>query len=284
MQTELLDTFLDLVETRSFHRTADRLGVTQSTVSGRLRALEAAVGVRLFDRGRAGAALTTAGLRFEAHARALRRAWAEGRRAARGAGEAALRLQIGMQHDLAASRLGDWLAAFRRALPDAAFYIELDYSEQMCVDLVAGSLDFAVLFTPRPHPDLHFVTLGELRYRMVSTHAARLDQVDPARYIRANYAPAFAAAHAAALPAFEAATVASGQNAAVAGLIGTIGGSAYVSEATAAQLALAGTSRAVEDAPVLTQPVAAAMLLRHRTARLQAVLLAIVRRQFAARR
>ncbi|MGA1275699.1 MAG: flagellar basal-body MS-ring/collar protein FliF, partial [Gemmobacter sp.] len=40
MQIDLLDTFLDLLETRSFHRTAERLGVSQSTVSGRVRALE----------------------------------------------------------------------------------------------------------------------------------------------------------------------------------------------------------------------------------------------------
>ncbi len=33
MQIELIETFLDLMETGSFNRTADRLGVTQSTVS-----------------------------------------------------------------------------------------------------------------------------------------------------------------------------------------------------------------------------------------------------------
>ena len=32
MQIDLLDTFLDLAETRSFHRTAERLRITQSTV------------------------------------------------------------------------------------------------------------------------------------------------------------------------------------------------------------------------------------------------------------
>ncbi|EKD61788.1 MAG: Transcriptional regulator, LysR family, partial [uncultured bacterium] len=73
MQIELLDTFLDLVETRSFHRTAERLNVTQSTVSARVQTLEAAVGARLFTRSRAGTDLTTEGLRFESHARLLRR-------------------------------------------------------------------------------------------------------------------------------------------------------------------------------------------------------------------
>jgi DNA-binding transcriptional LysR family regulator len=281
MQIDQITTFLDLVETRSFHRTADRLDVTQSTVSGRIKALEAALGVALFTRSRAGADLTTEGLRFEPHARALRAQWAEGLRAATGAGDRALTVRIGIQHDLVAGRLGEWLAEFRRALPDAGFYVELDYSAQMCADLIAGNLDFAVMFSPRPHPDLHFVTLGDLRYRMVSTHAVRLSEVEPARYVLGNYAPAFAAAHRAVLPMLQDAAVASGQNAAVAGALVSLGGSGYVTEDTA--LTMAGV-QLVADAPVLTQPVHAGMALRLRTARMQARLLAIVRRQFGVSR
>jgi DNA-binding transcriptional LysR family regulator len=284
MQIDLLDTFLDLLETRSFHRTAERLGVSQSTVSGRVRALEAALGARIFDRSRAGVQLTTEGLRFEPHARALRLGWSEALRGTRGAGARALTLRIGIQHDLAGSRLGDWLAAFRRALPDCGFYIELDYSNQMCADLATGALDFAVMFSPRPHPDLHFVTLGEVRYRMASTDAECLSDVRTERYILGNFAPAIAAAHRAALPHLHDAPVASGQNAAVAGLLATIGGAAYLAEETAAAMVAAGTARMVADAPVLTQPVHAGMLLRHRTGRMHAQLLSIVRHQFGARR
>ena len=58
MQPEQIETFLDLCQTRSFNRTAERLGVTQSTVSGRVAALEEVLEVRLFDRSRAGTALT----------------------------------------------------------------------------------------------------------------------------------------------------------------------------------------------------------------------------------
>ncbi|MFN6977456.1 MAG: LysR family transcriptional regulator, partial [Gemmobacter sp.] len=177
MDDQQLSTFLDLVETGSFHRTAERLGVTQSTVSGRIRALEAAAGAVLLTRGRAGARLTTEGLRFAPHARALLRGWAEARRAAAGSGAVALTVRVGIQHDLAGARLGEWLAAFRKALPDAGFYIELDYSTQMCADVAAGRLDFAVLYTPVADPDLHVETLGAMRYRMVSSHAARLGDV-----------------------------------------------------------------------------------------------------------
>jgi DNA-binding transcriptional LysR family regulator len=80
MQIDLLDTFLDLAETRSFHRTAEKLGITQSTVSARVAALEQAVGSRLFDRSRAGTDLTPEGRRFEPHARALRHEWNEAKR------------------------------------------------------------------------------------------------------------------------------------------------------------------------------------------------------------
>lgn len=283
MQPDQIATFLDLVETRSFHRSADRLGVTQSTVSARIRALEAALGVSLFTRSRAGAALTTEGLRFEPHARALRSEWAAALRAAGGAGEQALVVRVGMQHDLVGGGLADWLAGFRTALPDAGFYIELDYSAQMCADLIAGALDFAVLFSPRAHPDLHFVTLGDMRFRMVSTEAGRLGQVDPRRYIVGNYAPAFAAAHRAALPHLHEAPVIVGQAAAVAGLLTGMGGTAYLAEETARALVAAGSVQPVQDAPVLSQPVHAGMALRQRTARLQARLLAIVRHRFEAR-
>ena len=284
MQPDQIATFLDLCETRSFHRTADRLGVTQSTVSGRIKALEEALGVMLFTRSRAGADLTTEGLRFEPHARALRAEWAAALRAAGGAGNAALVVRVGMQHDLVGGRLADWLAQFRAALPDAGFYIELDYSQQMCADLITGALDFAVMFSPRAHPDLHFVTLGDMRFRMVSTHAGRLSQVDPGRYIFGNYAPAFAAAHRAALSALHEAPVTVGQASAVAGLVAGLGGSAYVAEETAQAMVAEGGVQMVADAPVLSQPVHAGMALRQRTARLQARLLGIVRHQFGARR
>ena len=39
MRVEYLETFLDLVQTRNFQRTAERLNITQSTVSARIRSL-----------------------------------------------------------------------------------------------------------------------------------------------------------------------------------------------------------------------------------------------------
>ena len=145
----------------------------------------------------------------------MRREWNEARRSVRTAGDFAQAMRIGIQNDLAAARIGDWVAEFRKALPETSFYIELDYSTQMSTDVLASELDLAVLFTPRHLPDLHYETVGEIAYRMVSTHATRRAEVVPQRYIFANYSPAFDKAHRQLLQDLQEAPVASGQNAAV---------------------------------------------------------------------
>ena len=72
--------------------------------------------------------------------------------------------------------IDETVAEFRAALPETAFYIEPDYSNQMCADLLTGILDFAVMFAPKPHPDLHFESVGDVAYHMVSADTDRLAQ------------------------------------------------------------------------------------------------------------
>lgn len=267
MQPEQIDTFLDLCETRSFNRSAERLGVTQSTVSGRVGALERVLGVRLFRRSRAGTELTTEGLRFEPHARALRHAWTEARAAARGADGQAMAIRLGLQNDLAMGDPGRWVQVLGALLPQAGLYIEADYSAQMCRDVQGGLLDLALLFTPHPSPDLHFESLGELNYRMIAPLDSGLEAlagITPDRYVMANLSPAFARSHDALLPHLSAPPLAAGQSATVQGLIMTQGVAGYQEERVAARLVEEGRARLIVGAPVLTQPIYAALHYRNR--------------------
>lgn len=283
MQIDLLDTFLDLAETRSFHRTSERMGITQSTVSARIAALEEAVGSRLFDRSRAGTDLTPEGRRFEPHARTLRHEWNEARRRIIVPQTAAHLVRLGIQNDLAAVYLGDWVAGFRRAVPDTAFYIEPDYSNQMCADLLTGILDFAVMFSPKPHPDLHFESLGEVAYHMVSSETATLAEVAPDRFIFAHFSPAFEEMHRQVTPHLASAPVSVGQSGSVVSLLNAMGGSGYVLERTAQEMVATGRFRPVSDAPVLRQPVYAALHIRHRIAPLHRRLRRVVYRRLAGK-
>ncbi len=283
MHIELIETFLDLIETRSFNRTAERLGITQSSVSGRVASLEASLNVRLFTRSRAGTDLTTEGLRFEQHARTLRHEWHEARRRIQPQGDAAITLRLGIQNDLAAGLIGDWMVEFRARLPECAFYIEPDYSTQMCLDLLTGALDFAVLFTPKPQPDLHFTTLGDMAYRLISSDTDHSTGLTPARHIVPHFSPAFEREHRALLPNLAITPISVGQSLTVTALLNTMGGSGFVMEPTAHQMVATGRFHMVKDVVAMHQPVFAATHIRNRTSRLHRELLRIVQKHFITR-
>lgn len=283
MQIDLLDTFLDLCESRSFNRTAERLGITQSTVSARIASLEGALDARLFTRSRAGTDLTVEGQRFQAHARTLRHEWNEARRRIQVPRGAATAVRLGIQNDLAAQYIGQWIADFRRSFPDTAFYIEPDYSNQMCADLVTGAQDFAVMFSPKPHPDLDFTSLGEVPYRMISSSATRRADLDPESYVMAHFSPAFEAMHREVLPELGETRVSVGQSGAVTALLNTMGGAGYVIEPALNAMLQTGRFALVEDAPVLRQPVYAATHLRNRINPLHRRLTRIVQRNITGR-
>lgn len=266
MQVDLIETFLDLMETRSFNRTAERLNITQSTVSHRVKALEAQFNRKLFTRNKGGTVPTAAGLRFLDYAKALQNQWHEATRAVTNAGALERSMRLGIQHDLAEAFAGEWLSAIRLELPTTEIYMEADYSNQMNRDLGAGDLDLAMLYTPHYLPDLHYERIGDLHYVMVSADTSSLSDVRIESYIQAIYSPAFDRAHRLALPHLSVAPVASGQNMAITMLLHSLGGAAYVTTATADRLVRSGRANLVVDAPVIPQTVYAATSLRTRHA------------------
>ncbi len=283
MQIELLETFLDLIETRSFHKTAERLSITQSTTSARIKSLETSIGARLFNRSRAGTNLTTEGLRFESHARILRQEWNEAKRAMAPLGTSALSFRIGIQNDLAATYIGEMIVEFRRNFPQTSFYFEPDYSTQMCLDIVSGAQDFAVVFTPKPHPDIYFVAVGELPYRLISSDARTHAEIKSDTFINAHISPAFEQTHREVLPEFLGASLSIGQSAIITALLQKLGGTGFVLAESAAQMVAGGGFYYVEDVPAIHQSIFAALPLRRRTSQAYVRLVRSVQRTFATR-
>ncbi|MBD9373005.1 LysR family transcriptional regulator [Rhizobium sp. ARZ01] len=266
MQIVLIETFLDLMETRNFNRTAERLNITQSTVTHRINALEALFARKLFARNKGGTQPTAAGLRFVDHAKALQHQWHEATRAVETAGAYERSMRIGLQHDLAAHYAGDWLAAVRKELPATSIYLEVDYSNQMNRDLGAGDLDLAILFTPHYLPDLHYEHIGEVHYEMVSNRAKRIEDVRPEDYIQAVYSPAFDRLHRQAYQHLSTAPIASGETTAIIALMTKLGGSAFVMEPDARRLLRTGAVNRVSGTDPISQSVYAAVNVRTRHA------------------
>lgn len=264
MNIEQVRTFLDLVETRNFGRTAERFEVNQSTISFRIRSLERALGARLFVRGRGPAELTPEGARFERYALSLRLAWNLACEDAGLPSRFAERLRIAMQIQLADRLVDGWGLVLKQMLPDTAVHIDSDYSKDMTQDLVVGTLDLAVLYDPERRPELVVEHILDERFVMVATRPCALDDVGPDAYIRVRESPRFQQQHAECLPALEH-TALSVETASMAlTCLQATHGCAYLPLRLADAAVAEGQLYPVSGAPVLQQPLHVAYHGRNR--------------------
>jgi DNA-binding transcriptional LysR family regulator len=264
MQLDHIETFLDIMESRNFNRTADRLGVTQSTVSTRIRNLEQAIGSELFLRGRAGAEPTAAGRRFEAYARAVLSTWSQARHDVRAFNRFEGTLRVAAQVGMTRSILPGWVETLFQVLPESSIHVESDYSPQMISDLSLGNLDIAVVYAPRYLPEISYDPLMVEEYVMVSTSARILSEVNPDTYIRPCYTVALEKAHAVALPALAIGRLSMGSETLAEAMLRRMGGTCYMRSDDARRYTAERPSFVVEGAPALQQPVHTAILARRK--------------------
>ena len=146
MNLDLLRSFFAVVELGSLNKAAERLRVSQSTLTRQMQALEQEIGGPLLERGPGGVALTAAG-----HALARRmspvlaefdRALGEVRKQARGQSS---ELRIGYLMSAVARYLNPALAALRKAHPEVkAKLLDLSPGEQIAA-LRKGEIDLALI-------------------------------------------------------------------------------------------------------------------------------------------
>lgn len=254
MNFEHLRTFLDLVESRNFKRTADNLDLSQSTVSNRIQTLENEIGVQLLERGRSGAAPTAAGYRFATHAKQMMAAWSHALHEVGVREDHDKVLRISAQTSLESSVLVDWALALRRVSPRLALDLQSDYSVQIMRDISTGQTDVGLMFAPQMQADLKVRREGEERFLMMSSDAMSLADVDPAKYYKVDYTDGFARLHAAALPTMSSTSISVGNETVALELVSKLGGTAYL-PARFVKMKVSSHLHKVADAPELTQPV-----------------------------
>lgn len=201
MDTELARTFLTVIETGNFISAAERIHVTQSTVSARIHSLEDQLGCTLFVRNKAGTTLTSAGRLFQKHASILVRAVEQARHdigIPRGFRAA---LTVGGRFGLWEQFLLKWLPLMRAKAPDVAVRAEIGMEAELMQGLVEGRVDIAVMYTPQSRPGLKVELLFEENLILVSTDPNR--KPEPCSgYVYIDWGPEFHAKHSAAFPDF----------------------------------------------------------------------------------
>ncbi|MGH8123992.1 MAG: LysR family transcriptional regulator [Rudaea sp.] len=201
MDTELARTFIVVVAAGSFVEAANRLHVTQSTVSTRIQRLEERLGAELFVRNKSGTTLTPAGRQFQRHAALLTRTVELARQEIGIVSGFRATLTVGARVGLWEDLLLIWLPIFASRAPDVAVRALVGFEEDLMQSLVDGRANIAVMYTPQTRPGLTVEPLLEEQLVMVSS------QHDPPReptsdYIYVDWGTEFFAQHQLAFPNF----------------------------------------------------------------------------------
>lgn len=198
MDIALARTFLEVAASGSFIAAAERLHLTQTAVSARIRALEEQLGRRLFVRNKAGARLTPAGERFTRHASTLVQVWERARHQVALPPGRRDGVSVGGELSLWHPLLADWLVWMHRECPEIALRAEVDAPARLLDRVQEGSLDLAVLYNPPQRQDLVAELLVEEKLVLVTSDPG--GALLPEHYVHVDWGSAFAANHQAAFP------------------------------------------------------------------------------------
>lgn len=243
-----LQTFLAVVETGNLNKAADRLNVTQSTITARLDALEAALGQTLLVRSRRGAQLTRAGFRFRPYAEALLRGWDQAQSAVGLPKGFSGLFSFACEFDLWESSGKRWLDAARAAHPGIAYEAWPGAAEEIKVWLANGLTDAAMTQEPIAGPGVTSLTIARERLVQVATAPRPARHWDPA-YVYVDLGAAFRRQHTEAWTNEQTAAVTYAASAWALEHLLREGGSAYLPWPLAAPHVEAGALFPVEGAP-----------------------------------
>jgi LysR family hydrogen peroxide-inducible transcriptional activator len=156
-----LEYLVAVADDRSFRRAAETVGVSQPALSAQIQAVEAILGVQVFERDRRRVLVTPHGEQIVSRARAALSAVDEVAIAARGLSEPLVGpMRMGVIPTIAPYLLPRLLPAVHKAFPRLELILREDQTARLLSQLDAGRLDCALLALPVPG-DLTAAAIGE---------------------------------------------------------------------------------------------------------------------------
>ena len=154
VDTRLLRYFAVVAAEGNLSRAADRLFVSQPTLTKQIKQLESQLGVRLFIRSKAGMTLTAAGEALAERVPAVQAGWDEALRETKAAASHAARLlRVGFISSAANEATQQIIAAFARRRPGWRVDMQQAAWSDPTAGLISGAVDAALLRLPFPDQD-----------------------------------------------------------------------------------------------------------------------------------
>ena len=160
MDIELAKTFIEIMQSGTFAKAAERLHVTQTTVTARIHALEASMNCSLFIRNRSGARLTPEGERFVRYAKEIIGSWYAAQDACRIHPKDKTTLSLGAENSLWNPIMVEWLIQLTD-FDHLHLHSRVDSTDALYDAIREFRLDAAVVHSVRYYPDLNIEQVAE---------------------------------------------------------------------------------------------------------------------------
>jgi DNA-binding transcriptional LysR family regulator len=203
MNTEAIRTFLELSESGNFSRVAERLHITQSTVSARIKVLEQRLNCELFERTSAGVRLTNAGKKFHRYAVSVQQLLQRSQLEVGLLDGYEGSLGLGVHMTLWRRLMPEWLLWMRKNCPKAVLHVEADWSERLTDYVMKGTLDLAITHMPVTVPGLTVERILDDRMVMVARHKRHLSNCKSRDYVYIDWSYGYREEHMNKLPEFQ---------------------------------------------------------------------------------
>lgn len=147
--------FLEVVATSNLSRAAERLGISQPSLSLAMQRLEHAVGTPLFNRSTKGVSLTPAGHQVFAHTKSLLEKWDQVRNEALASHQNIQgRFTLGCHPSVALYSLPGFMGRLLEDHPKLEVQLFHDHSRKITEQVVQMKIDIGIVVNPVRHPDL----------------------------------------------------------------------------------------------------------------------------------
>lgn len=203
-----LKTFLEIYQTRHFGKSAEKLCITQSAASARIKLLEERLGVKLFTRERHAIEPTPAGHRFHKYAEMTVSGWERARQMVALPEEYTQSLSLGYLPDAWHLFLNGWVDKIREQMPETALNLTIHPGHNVQELILSGSLDIGFVFDPINSGVLQSVNIASVKLKLFANHPeTSLEAAMGKGYIMVDWGALFEHEHSRAFAGFPAASI-----------------------------------------------------------------------------
>jgi len=177
--------FLEVYNVKNISRAAERLGITQPSLSLSLKRLEGLLTVKLFARSKSGVEPTREGDILAKDVESLLNEWGRIGDKAKDANESVKgSVRIGCHESVAMYAVKPWIKSLTSKYGELDVFFSHDLSRKVLEQVVSFKLDIGLVINPVPHPDLVIkeLVMDEVTLRKSKNRGAKTSTLiyDPA--------------------------------------------------------------------------------------------------------